>query len=1096
MQVAKATPNPTMALSHEQLIALVEKSAFLHERQGPLFRPADVIDAAAASVRLDRWKQTAGINDEDLFAKRLSADGFTAESATTLLSGVRWRGGDAILPNWTEYLQGGVARSETNSDSTPEEITAKLPFLDADEPLAFEHVISGFVEFASERVRERIGERVNLLSPRAWARLERNLAQWLAAVSAETIELEFSVFRTMRVSQAGAAVQAFGSFPLRTFYSAFVREMWCGRLISFVAEYPVLARLVGTLAHLWVESSSEFVRNLAQDYSAIEKAFQPEQPLGAIAELEPGISDRHCGGQTSFRVKFASGLELIYKPKNLASERLYYNLLEWLNSQNAGLHMPIFRAVYGHHHAWVEAVPHLPCGDIGAVHRYYERAGKLLCLMYCLEASDCHHENIIASGEYPVLIDMETLLQHRVALVEASGAEDASAAANRVFYWDSVFRTALLPRWEFGPRGESYDISGLGGVDEHVTPFKRKAWQHINTDAMKLKRESIKTAPSRNLVHFGDQRMKPAEFVEDLVKGFVDTYHLFTHSRDELFAPGGPLHAMKGLRLRFLYRHTKIYTAVLNSVLLPEHLRDGADASIQIDVLSRPLLYTDGPHPFWPILAVEEAALLRGDIPLFTAAADDTALEMENGSVIRGFFAEPSYNLLEKRFQNLSEDDLRVQLSYIRTCFHTSTDSTGEVPVVVDAADALASNQEFEAEALRIAHQIRDAAIRSTDGSATWITLAYHAEAQRWQLQPMTPRLYDGVGGPVLLLAAAARVSGDSRLRDAAFAGIKTIMAALSSSATVRLLAEPGIGAGLGIGSLPYSLVQAALLLGSEDLLDGAQRSLDILTLDRIHEDARLDLLGGAAGALLAATTVYRVRPGEQRLLQALACGDHLLATRITEGPAHGGWPTLNKAPLAGFSHGAAGISYALARLYEVNHDDRWLAAAREGCHYEDTLFSSEYSNWPDLRYPKTAKGYVFQNSWCHGAPGITLARVGGLPFLDDEKIRADIDYGLDATSRQPLLNIDHLCCGNLGRVETLLVAGEKLGREDLILRARQIGTHVLRRAQKTGRYGLGLSEGPYLPSFHQGMAGIGYQFLRLAHRQKLPSVLLWETQV
>src|SRR3712207_8377597 len=45
--------------------------------------------------------------------------------------------------------------------------------------------------------------------------------------------------------------------------------------------------------------------------------------------------------------------------------------------------------------------------------RYYERAGMLLCLFYVLEGTDCHYENIIASGEYPVLIDTETLMHHR-----------------------------------------------------------------------------------------------------------------------------------------------------------------------------------------------------------------------------------------------------------------------------------------------------------------------------------------------------------------------------------------------------------------------------------------------------------------------------------------------------------------------------------------------------------------------------------------------------------------------------------------------------------------------------------------------------------
>jgi len=36
-------------------------------------------------------------------------------------------------------------------------------------------------------------------------------------------------------------------------------------------------------------------------------------------------------------------------------------------------------------------------------------------------------------------------------------------------------------------------------------------------------------------------------------------------------------------------------------------------------------------------------------------------------------------------------------------------------------------------------------------------------------------------------------------------------------------------------------------------------------------------------------------------------------------------------------------------------------------------------------------------------------------------------------------------------------------------------------------------AETPYLASFHQGMAAIGYEFLRLATPASLPSLLLWD---
>ena len=46
--------------------------------------------------------------------------------------------------------------------------------------------------------------------------------------------------------------------------------------------------------------------------------------------------------------------------------------------------------------------------------RYYIRLGEQLFLAYLLGTKDLHYENIVASGEYPMLIDLENLvnIQH------------------------------------------------------------------------------------------------------------------------------------------------------------------------------------------------------------------------------------------------------------------------------------------------------------------------------------------------------------------------------------------------------------------------------------------------------------------------------------------------------------------------------------------------------------------------------------------------------------------------------------------------------------------------------------------------------------
>ena len=74
----------------------------------------------------------------------------------------------------------------------------------------------------------------------------------------------------------------------------------------------------------------------------------------------------------------------------------------------------INRSDYG----WVEFVEQRPCLNQQEANHYFQRAGVTACLLYLLNGTDCHYENLIAHGEYPVLIDLETLMHHETRYIE------------------------------------------------------------------------------------------------------------------------------------------------------------------------------------------------------------------------------------------------------------------------------------------------------------------------------------------------------------------------------------------------------------------------------------------------------------------------------------------------------------------------------------------------------------------------------------------------------------------------------------------------------------------------------------------------------
>jgi lantibiotic modifying enzyme len=205
-------------------------------------------------------------------------------------------------------------------------------------------------------------------------------------------------------------------------------------------------------------------------------------------------------------------------------------------------------------------------------------------------------------------------------------------------------------------------------------------------------------------------------------------------------------------------------------------------------------------------------------------------------------------------------------------------------------------------------------------------------------------------------------------------------------------------------------------------------------------------------------------------------------------------WKGLWPRPLTGYSHGAAGAAYALYRLFHLTRDESCLGSANKAVAYEAGLYDAAQGNWPDFRSKADTAQSIFATRWCHGAPGIGLGRLGSARYVDDEQVRMDIERALSTTAACDLTAIDHLCCGNFGRIEVLLVGGMQCQRDRWRESAYLNAANVIARAKQKGAYQLfpNLPCSVFNPGLLAGSAGIGYQLLRLAD-PSLPSVLLWE---
>jgi type 2 lantibiotic biosynthesis protein LanM len=303
------------------------------------------------------------------------------------------------------------------------------------------------------------------------------------------------------------------------------------------------------------------------------------------------------------------------------------------------------------------------------------------------------------------------------------------------------------------------------------------------------------------------------------------------------------------------------------------------------------------------------------------------------------------------------------------------------------------------------------------------------------------------------------------------------------------------IGGFSGWGGVIYVLAHLGTLWGQPGLFAEAEAIVERLP-ELIACDEQLDIIDGAAGCLGSLLSLYRCAPSERTLATAVQCGEQLIAR--AQSMEHGiGWVSpIMPRPLAGFSHGAAGMAWALLELSTVTGAERFRKAALAAITYERSLFVPEAGNWLDLREHEAVKQAgegnqrTFMTAWCHGAPGIGLARLHSLPHLDDAAIRAEIDAALQTTLARGF-GLNHaLCHGDLGNLELLVQASEKLEDGQWDAQVRRLAAMILDSISRHG-WLCGIPCGVESPGLMTGLAGIGYALLRLAEPAHVPSVLV-----
>lgn len=1036
----------------------------LRERLDAPWPPAGRRVAADAG-RLGLWS----VGDRAGVAARLAALSLSHDVASALGEELPKRlGNRTAKPSWAQYIERAVAEAPQEAAMPVEDAAAR----EGDDASDFEAGDAAGSAVFLPVLRLLIVPAWDLVAARlalpedehrtVRAAFEHSLGEQLGRQAARTLVTELSRER--------AAGRLSGATPRQRF-GAFIAQLGTrDGLARLFTRYPVLARMLGQTAVDAADAMVELTARLHADRRRlVAELFHGADP-GALRRMELGRGDPHQHNRSVALLHFAEG-SAVYKPRPLDQHALLDEAVGWLNAKVPGLGLRTPRAVRGEGYGWLEFIEHRWCESVTEADRFYRRQGALLALLYAVDGTDVHYENLIACGDQPVLVDAETLLHSGLPTGATAGSDPATEALEA-----SVHRTGLLPHLLIGENG-ALDVSALGRTEGGVYPSDALRWEGVGTDEMRVVRGPVASPTGQNQPLPRGHAAGHTDHRAALLEGFRTGYDAIAGHRAELLDETGFLTRWAQAPARLIVRPTRFYTTLLEESTHPDLL---------VDALARDavfaLLWTESRDDAARQRLIEEeiADLWRGDVPLFFHRPALTAVWTARGACVDDVLPVASLRAVRDKIAALSEVDRYDQEWVIAATLAVSgANSAAAGPrsqlARRPASAVVPTPSGLLAAACGIADELGARAVRG-GGRANWLGLE-RVNGEHWAVLPMGGGLAEGYCGVALFLAQIGEVAAAPRYTALAREAVRPLPLLLSRMAgDPELSAAVGPGAFSGLGGIIYALVRLSALLGHDsvsgalpDALTALTHAVDALTDHPFGSALFADLADGLSGALIAAMQLHEATGSDDAGKLARRLADELLS--VSDPSAlNGDGP---RSP--GFALGEAGIGWALLR-----YADRPAFAADAQPHAAAgaTL----------LRSALDAALRADDLSWYSGLAGVAMAAIDVMKTVDALDTVVTLSSADTANASAYDMSLHQ---GALGMLEPLLALaqrGHADAREALVRRS----GGVLGLIEQQGHQ-CATPENVPSPGLLAGLSGIGYALLRLGFPETVPSVLLLE---
>lgn len=797
-------------------------------------------------------------------------------------------------------------------------------------------------------------------------------------------------------------------------------------LKSLYLEYGSLINLLKRSIENYINYIYDIIIATKKEKGQLE--IKLNKNLGNILDIETSFGDSHNGGKTVAVITFTSGEKLVIKPRNMILEQRFN---EFINEINQIVGKELLDLRYAKVHSskdfgWMEFIEYKDCDSQKQVENFYKRIGQYLCILYSLNAKDFHHENLIALGENPVLIDLEALL-HIGSEEKDNEKENIHGMASRII-GDSVYSIYLLPTRtlfnESQGQVNTLDIGGVGANTKQLSPFRSAKITDVDTDNIKVERNYGYIDIESNNPRLNNEIINSSDYIDQIQYGFRQMYSWILRNK----ATYGQMveKYFKDVKTRVICKPTFLYSNLMSLSYHPDLLRE----SVHREVYFNRIGFAEFLKNPGKLALSEYEDLLQGDIPYFSIKSDEVVLTNSNNKVVEGFkFEKSPLDLVLNKISDMNLDDLQFQTNIIDYTFmHTVTKETSKrtgVKFNSKSNAKITNSQKYLEIAKAIGNKIvNESIVNRAETERTWFGLMVVGKEEVYtRFSSVEDDLYKGNSGIALFLAYLAKITQDIKYKEAAMQTIKPSLDLLNS-----LDEQPNLpidlGAFTGISGIIYSVFHIGNILEIDEYKEIAYSQSEYLVRN-IKSNNKYELISGSAGALAALISMYE-NTSDKNIKEQLMAKATTVAKHIVNNVARYNnfvlWGSIEeKEAYTGFAHGSSGITAALARFYKYNKDSEIEEVIKGALEFESTLFSPKDRNWK-MNIDRNAHAVA----WCHGAPGILLNRSILLKYGFDVNptIIKDIEYALKTTMDVGFSASTYILChgdtGNLGAIYQL----------------------------------------------------------------------------